>query len=292
MGMQFNPMYQPTSTKTITVDGDLNLNPYDVLAVDGKFDTVEADEFVGGVGNFSSLTSAGNIVLNGDTDVKGLLHAEENLQVDGSLLLEGSINNVNIADDGAITTSKSITATGGFNGNLIGNTQGFLFVKGTVGTSGDVNYATCAAQSVTIGLSAVSMTVNNYSIVFANPTKHGIGVYTRRSDLSGTTSPSLSTRKLTITFTAKAGTGIAMDYNDYFYYKKSTDSSYTSVKLDSVFTSHLSGSNILYTWDVPPGVTYQFYVAGNIKSSINNGNMTITASIPAATTYKVTYATP
>lgn len=54
MGMQFSPMYQPVSTKTIKADGDLNVNPYDLLATDVKCDTVEADEFVGGVGNFTS----------------------------------------------------------------------------------------------------------------------------------------------------------------------------------------------------------------------------------------------
>ena len=57
MGMNFSPMYQPVSTKTIKADGDLNINPYDLLATDVKCDTVEASEFVGGVGNFSSNIS-------------------------------------------------------------------------------------------------------------------------------------------------------------------------------------------------------------------------------------------
>lgn len=61
MGMQFNPMYQPVSTKTIKADGDLNINPYDLLATDVKCDTVEATEFVGGVGNFSSLVVSSNL---------------------------------------------------------------------------------------------------------------------------------------------------------------------------------------------------------------------------------------
>ena len=55
MGMNFSPMYQPVSTNTIKADGDLNVSPYDVEAYDGRFDTVEADEFVGGVGNFSTV---------------------------------------------------------------------------------------------------------------------------------------------------------------------------------------------------------------------------------------------
>lgn len=55
MGMNFSPMYQPVSTKTIKADGDLNINPYDLLATDVKCDTVEASEFVGGVGNFTAV---------------------------------------------------------------------------------------------------------------------------------------------------------------------------------------------------------------------------------------------
>ena len=63
MGMNFSPMYQPVSTKTIKADGDLNINPYDLLATDVKCDTVEATEFVGGVGNFDS-TLADSITCN------------------------------------------------------------------------------------------------------------------------------------------------------------------------------------------------------------------------------------
>lgn len=62
MGMNFSPMYQPVSTKTIKADGDLNVNPYDLLATDVKCDTVEASEFVGGVGNFTTIY--GNLISN------------------------------------------------------------------------------------------------------------------------------------------------------------------------------------------------------------------------------------
>lgn len=61
MGMSFSPMYQPITSSNLTVDGDLNLGKYDIIAVDGKFDTTEADEFVGGVGNFSSLHTASSL---------------------------------------------------------------------------------------------------------------------------------------------------------------------------------------------------------------------------------------
>ena len=43
MGMNFSPMYQPVSTKTIKADGDLDVNPYDLLATDIKCDTVTVD---------------------------------------------------------------------------------------------------------------------------------------------------------------------------------------------------------------------------------------------------------
>lgn len=61
MGMSFSPMYQPITSSNLTVDGDLNLGQYDITAVDGYFDTAEADEFVGGVGNFSSIVVADSL---------------------------------------------------------------------------------------------------------------------------------------------------------------------------------------------------------------------------------------
>ena len=68
MGMNFSPMYQPVSTKTIKADGDLNINPYDLLATDVKCDTVEATEFVGGVGNFTT-TVINNATINAGVGV-------------------------------------------------------------------------------------------------------------------------------------------------------------------------------------------------------------------------------
>ena len=61
MGMSFSPMYQPITSSNLTVDGDLNLGQYDISAADGHFDTVEADKFAGGVGNFSSLVVADSL---------------------------------------------------------------------------------------------------------------------------------------------------------------------------------------------------------------------------------------
>ena len=52
MGMEFYPMYQPVTTVTIKADGNLNVNPYDVLAANVRCHTAVADEFVAPVGNF------------------------------------------------------------------------------------------------------------------------------------------------------------------------------------------------------------------------------------------------
>lgn len=103
MGFSITPLAQKARTQTLIIDSDLDMGQYDVVATDVKGDTAEFSEFVGGVGNFTTTLTRGNA------------------QVDGNIILEGSINNVNINDDGIITTSKSVTALNGFNGNLIGN---------------------------------------------------------------------------------------------------------------------------------------------------------------------------
>lgn len=55
MGMSFSPMYQPVTSSSLKADGDLDISPYDLLCTDAYADTVEATEFVGGVGNFTSI---------------------------------------------------------------------------------------------------------------------------------------------------------------------------------------------------------------------------------------------
>ena len=170
-----------------------------------------------------------------------------------------------------------------------GKLTGFLFVKGTVGTSGDVNYATCAAQTLDITTEGstsnyVSLTVNNYSIVYGNPVKHTWGVYTRRSDLSGTTSPSISTRKMTICIVSLGN--INSGSYTYLNYKKSTDNTWQVIRRSGGdFTTNQEIGKV--TIDVSPGATYQFYCTGTLGSYFKGR-----VSIPAATTYKVKYATP
>ena len=124
MGMQFNPMYQPVTTTTIKADGDLNVSPYDVEAYDGRFDTVEADEFVGGVGNFnnvivgvntsggliSSTVSSNTVTLTQDTRSGTLTLSANNFSVSSmktnvSITMKnntGQPNNTNVTIGGTV----------------------------------------------------------------------------------------------------------------------------------------------------------------------------------------------
>ena len=115
MGMSYTGFGAPVTTKNLQANADLNLGNYDLIATDVKGDTAEFDEFVGGVGNFTSG------LISGGLDVGGILHAENTLQADGNIILKGSINNVNIADNGEITTAQGVNGAG-FNGAKITST--------------------------------------------------------------------------------------------------------------------------------------------------------------------------
>ena len=110
MGFNVTALAQKARTQTLIVDSDLDMGQYDIIATDVKGDTAEFSEFVGGVGNFESG------LISGGLDVGDILHAESSMQIDGDLVVEGAINNVNITNEGAISTAKSVTATGGFIG--------------------------------------------------------------------------------------------------------------------------------------------------------------------------------
>ena len=229
-------------------------------------------------GNFTTI----------DTTMKGLdtrLTTVENE-------VNGNLNCTSVTTSGKITSTGLITGNGGFKGNLTGNvtgnTTGLLFVKGNVQTSGDVVYATCAAQSITPGdttysnTSPLSMTINNYNISYGNPVKHTIGVYTRRSDLTGTTNPSIGNR--TVTFNIRCG---SYDYLSgmILFYRKSGATSYSQLALGEV-----SKAGAKYTLSMGAG-TYQLYVADS-SNRYSQYILFMSISIPAGTTYYVKYATP
>ena len=148
MGFNVTALAQKARTQTLIVDSDLDMRQYDVIATDVKGDTAEFSEFVGGVGNFESG------LISGGLDVSGILHAEGNAQVDGNIILEGSINNVNIADDGEITTTKGVNGAD-FNGATITATK---FNGATIDTSGNVTGAKGTFSGAVTGAS-----FNNFS---------------------------------------------------------------------------------------------------------------------------------
>ena len=137
MGMSYTGFGAPVTVKNLKVNADLNLGSYDLTATDVKGDTAEFDEFVGGVGNFTNVLGSGNLDIEGTGNVKGLTTFQNGVQVNGSLHVEGSINNVNIADNGEITTAQGVNGAD-FNGAKITTTK---FNGATIDTSGNVTGA-------------------------------------------------------------------------------------------------------------------------------------------------------
>ena len=226
----------------------------------------------GGSVSATSITNSGTLTQTGTSTFTG--------KITGN----GGIGTTSLTTSSTITSTGLITANGGVKGNLTGNvtgnTTGLLFVKGTVGTSGDVNYATLAAQNFTgnenmSSTNPGSFTVNNYAIVFGNPQKITYGVYCRRSDLSNASVANVSTRNVTIAFNSTSSKAM------YIYHKLSTDSKYTKTWIDD-------NSSLTFTLTV--GKTYHWYLANVDNSTYNSKYGTVT--IPAGTTYKVKYATP
>lgn len=163
MGFSITALAQKARTQTLIVDSDLNMGQYDITATDVKGDTAEFDEFVGGVGNFSSG------IVSGKFDVGGILHAESNLQVDGGISLEGSLNNVNITQNGDITT------VGTFYGKNINDT-GVYITANTNNNNIGVVYATCEQQTIAMPSTATTMTISGYTLE-SLPLKISSGVY-------------------------------------------------------------------------------------------------------------------
>ena len=137
MGMSYTGFGAPVTTKNLKANADLDLGNYDLTATDVKGDTAEFDEFVGGVGNFTNVLGSGNLDIEGTGNIKGLTTFQNAVQVNGALHVEGSINNVNIADNGEITTAQGVNGAD-FNGAKITSTK---FNGATIDTSGNVTGA-------------------------------------------------------------------------------------------------------------------------------------------------------
>ena len=188
----------------------------------------------------------------------------------GKITANGSIGTTSLTTSSTITSTGQIVANGGVKGNLTGNvtgnTTGLLFVKGTIGTSGDVEYAKCPAISATsVSVSTgLTFTVPGYSITFGNPVKHTWGVYTRRSDLSGNI-PTITTRPLTFICTSNSG-GVECTY------------------------VNASGETVSEWCTDTESKTVNVKVGTSV--TLQNKYAYCTYSVPALTTYKVKYARP
>ena len=211
-------------------------------------------------------------------------------------------NNMDIIDSKLKEYNNAINGgniKGNLTGNVTGNVTGFVFVKGAVGTSGDADYATCAAQTINLSTSQTSSSsynstyINGYSII-SFPKRHTWGVYTRKSDLTGTLSPTISSRTLTFKATMKETSS-----NTYFtggttriYYKKSTDSSWSVIEYSGSSTKYNTNTVLTYpSITVTVGATYYFY-SMNYNDMYSDGWYTLSGTVSAGTTYKIKYATP
>lgn len=176
MGMSYTGFGAPVTVKNLKVNADLDLGNYDLTATDVKGDTAEFDEFVGGVGNFTNVLGSGNLDIEGTGNIKGLTTFQNAVQVNGSLHVEGSINNVNIADNGEITTSQgvngadfngaTITSTK-FNGATISSTK---FNGATINTSGDYSGRKGTFSGAVTGTSFNSIPIKTSGTITVTPT--------------------------------------------------------------------------------------------------------------------------
>ena len=157
MGFTVVPLAQKARTKTLIADSDLNLGNYDLIATDVRGDTAEFDEFVGGVGNFSNVLGSGNLDIEGTGNIKGLTTFQNAVQVNGALHVEGSINNVNIADNGEITTAQGVNGAD-FNGAKITSTK---FNGATIDTSGNVTGVKGTFSGAVTGASFNGVTIGD-----------------------------------------------------------------------------------------------------------------------------------
>ena len=245
------------------------------------------------ISNSGTSTFTGKITANGGIGTKALtatsISNSGTLTQTGTSTFTGKITANGGIGTTSLTTSSTITSTGLIVANS--GVKGVLYIGGTVGTSGDVNYATCAVQNGTGGVytknDPLTIKINNYSIVFGNPQKVAHGIYCKRSDLTGTLNPSASTRNVTVTWLASNSSEIIYNPDDYWdfaspcivYWKYNDASSWT--KLGTITTA---GNTLSFTATV--GKTVQIYGAnGSYRCPIK-------ASVAATTTYKVKYATP
>lgn len=159
-------------------------------------------------------------------------------------------------------------------GLVDGNLKGLLFVPAVIQISeGNEIYAQCPTQTSrgTSTTNPTNITIANYTYPYVTPKRHTVGVFTRESDLSGIPALNLTTRTMQISCLV-GGTITG-------YYKKTTDSTYTSVTLTQSKPANVT---------VEVGSTYSYYA----KYSNGNNAYDQILTVLAEPTYYVKYATP
>ena len=178
MGFTVTPLAQKARTATLIADSDLNLGNYDLIATGVEGDTAKFDEFIGGVGNFSNVLGSGNLDIEGTGNIKGLTTFQNAVQVNGALHVEGSINNVNIADNGEITTAQGVNGAD-FNGAKITSTK---FNGATIDTSGNV---TGASGTFSGKINAANISSRNSWVLLLSDTAPNYAKYSVYNNILG-----------------------------------------------------------------------------------------------------------
>lgn len=255
MGFSITALAQKARTQTLIVDSDLNLGNYDLITTDAKGDTAEFDEFIGGVGNFSNVLGSGNLDIEGTGNIKGLTTFQNGVQVNGSLHVEGSINNVNIADNGEITTAQGVNGTD-FNGAKITSTK---FNGATIDASGNVTGVkgtfSGAVAGSTINGATITSTKFNGATINASGDVTG-RKFTRTGAVSVTSSTPTANTFSPINFTcllpfapSTLYTGSVKVYNSDssarpYYYYTNLDGSQSSVSVPANSVGTISFTNV------------------------------------------------
>lgn len=263
MGFSVVPLAQKARTKTLIADSDLNLGIYDLIATDVKGDTAEFDEFVGGVGNFSNVLGSGNLDIEGTGNIKGLTTFQNAVQVNGSLHVEGSINNVNIADNGEITTAQGVNGAD-FNGAKITSTtfnnatiSSTKFNGATIASNGNITAGTFNGIVLKTGTLTVTPTSGTFYIPAHSESNNGTIYHGMLNVLP--LQPSV-----TYTGTLKFYNSYGIDAQLYYWDGTQSDGKYATLVGESNYT--LSFTNIKYL-NIATNIAPKYITMNNFKIS-------------------------
>lgn len=259
MGMTYTGFGAPVTTKNLQANADLDLGNYDLLATDVKGDTAEFDEFIGGVGNFTNVLGSGNLDIEGTGNVKGLTTFQNGVQVNGALNVGGSINNVNIAANGEITTSQGVNGAD-FNGAKITSTK---FNGATIDTSGNVTGAKGTFSGAVTGASFNGVPIKSSGNISVSPSNVYVELPATSKYMSLTVLPAMYNVTYTGSLIFKAG-------GSQVYLQYYTDK--TAAELDQYVQQVTIAANSSYTLSFN---NIHYLICGKFDASY-----TLTGSLP------------